>query len=90
MNKELGIAVIVGICVIVLVIGLLKKKMELVLAFMVRVVVGVTAIFFANRFLESQSINIMVGVNPVSVLTVGTLGIGGFALLYGIMAYRLL
>lgn len=90
MNKELGIAVILGICVIVLAIGFMKKKMELVLSFMVRIVVGVTAILFVNRFLESQNIDIMVGVNPISILTVGTLGIGGFTLLYGVMAYRLL
>lgn len=86
----MGIAVMIGICVLVLAIGILKKKTELVFSFILRVTVGVAAIFCVNYFLESRNIDIMVGINPISVLTVGTLGIGGFTLLYGIMAYRLL
>lgn len=90
MNKEIGIIAIVAICVLVLCIGLLKKKAQFLLAFLVRMIVGVIAIVFTNKFFASQELELMVGVNPVSVLTVGVLGAGGFLLLYGIMAYRLL
>lgn len=90
MNKEAGIIIIVIICLLVLCIGLLKKKAQFLLAFLVRMIVGMIAIIFTNKFFAAQEIDLMVGVNPVSALTVGILGIGGFALLYGIMAYRLL
>lgn len=90
MSKEIGMAVILVICLIVLAIGVIKKKTEVMFNFLVRIVVGVIAIFFVNRFLASQEISLMVGINPISVLTVGFLGVGGFTLLYGIMAYRLL
>lgn len=90
MNKEIGIVVIVIICLLVLCIGLLKKKAQFLLAFLVRLIVGVIAIIFTNKFFASQEMDLMVGVNPFSVLTIGVLGAGGFLLLYGIMAYRLL
>ena len=45
---------------------------------------------YANDFFTSQGIAISVGLNPVSLLTIGILGIGGFALLYGILACKFL
>lgn len=90
MTKEIGIALMLGICILVLLIGIIKKKAELLLNFTVRIVLGLAAIFFLNQFFSSQEIDIVVGINPISVLTAGTLGTGGIALLYGIMAYRLL
>ncbi|MCI9060438.1 MAG: hypothetical protein HFH52_11835 [Lachnospiraceae bacterium] len=47
-------------------------------------------IYFCNLFLAKQHISVSVGLNPASLLTVGTLGISGFALIYGILFYRLL
>ena len=90
MTKEIGIALMVGLCILVLLIGIVKKKAELILNFTVRIVLGLAAIFFLNQFFLSQEIDIAVGINPISILTAGTLGTGGIALLYGIMAYRLL
>ena len=51
---------------------------------------GGIGIIYANDFLASQEIAISVGLNPVSLLTIGILGIGGFALLYGILACKFL
>ena len=90
MNKETGIAVIVGICLLVLLIGIIKQKAEHVVNFVVRMAVGAAAIVFCNQLLSKNSIDIMVGLNPWSLTTVGLLGVGGFTLLYGIMAYRLM
>lgn len=90
MNKEIGSIAIVVICLLVVCVGLLKKRAEFLLTFLVRMVVGGIAIFFTNKFFASQEIDLMVGINPISILTVGILGTGGFALLYGIMIYRLL
>ena len=50
----------------------------------------VIGIIYANDFFTSQGIAISVGLNPVSLLTIGILGIGGFALLYGILACKFL
>lgn len=90
MSKETGIAVIVGICLLVLLIGIIKQKAEHVVNFVVRMAVGAAAIVFCNQLLSKNGIDIMVGLNPWSLTTVGLLGVGGFTLLYGIMAYRLI
>lgn len=90
MSKETGIAVIVGICLLVLLIGIIKRKAEHVVNFVVRMAVGAAAIVFCNQLLSKNGIDIMVGLNPWSLTTVGLLGAGGFTLLYGIMAYRLM
>lgn len=90
MSKETGIAVIVGICLLVLLIGIIKQKAEHVVNFVVRMAVGAAAIVFCNQLLSKNGIDIMVGLNPWSLTTVGLLGVGGFTLLYGIMAYRLM
>ena len=90
MSKETGIAVIVGICLLVLLIGIIKQKAEHVVNFVVRMAVGAAAIVFCNQLLSRNGIDIMVGLNPWSLTTVGLLGVGGFTLLYGIMAYRLM
>ncbi|MEG1803073.1 MAG: pro-sigmaK processing inhibitor BofA family protein [Lachnospiraceae bacterium] len=82
--------IICGVCVLVLVIGVLKQRAEFLLNFGVRGIVGLIAVYFLNHFLENQRILIAVGINPITALTIGTLGIGGVALLYGIMAYKTL
>ena len=43
-----------------------------------------------ERLLAGAGIAGSVGLNPVSILTVGSLGTGGVALLYGIMFYNML
>lgn len=88
MNKELGIIVIVAICLLVLLIGLLKRKAELVLNFAVRIVAGAVAVYFTNQLFQSQGSSIAVGMNPYSLLTMGFLGFGGYGLLYGVMIYK--
>lgn len=81
---------IIVICILVLLIGILKQKSKVLFQFLMRAVVGLICIYLCNGFLEMQQIGLAVGLNPVSFLTVGTLGISGFALLYGIMLYQIL
>ena len=85
MNKEMGIAAIVLICVLVLGIGLVKQKAEALLNAAVRVLAGAAAIYAANTIIAAQGSSVTVGMNPISLLTVGVLGAGGFGLLYGIV-----
>lgn len=90
MDTFTAIGVLVGSCGIVLFILLMKKRAQLVLNFLVRVVLGAICIIFLNDFFANQGISVSVGLNPVSLLTIGTLGISGFALLYGIVAAKFL
>ena len=81
MSKETGIMVIIGICLLVLFIGILKQRADLVLNFVVRMAAGAVAIVFCNQLLSKNGIDVMVGLNPWSLTTVGLLGAGGFTLL---------
>ena len=78
------------ICGLVLMIGVLKSRAEFVLNFLVRMILGAICIVFLNNFFDTQGIALAVGLNPVSLLTSGTLGFSGVALLYGILACRFL
>lgn len=73
-----------------LVIWLFRKKLSQVLNFALRIVGGFLAIYFVNLCLSYQQISVKVGYNPVSALTLGTLGISGFFLLYGIALGKIL
>ena len=56
--------------------------------FMIRMILGLTMIFFINGFLVSREIPVRVGMNPITLATSGTLGVPGVALLYGIAFYE--
>lgn len=89
-SKLEGIGVIAGVCLLVLTIVLFKKNAQILFNFFVRIVVGAVTIFFLNDFFESQNVLIILGLNPVTLLTTGILGIPGVLLLYGIEAVNLL
>ncbi len=90
MDTLVAIQMIGAICGIVIFILILKKRAHLVLNFLVRMVLGAIGIIFFNDFLQNQGIAISVGLNPVSLLTAGTLGFPGVALLYGVVAIKFL
>lgn len=90
MEQEYGVMAIAGICLVVLFMGVMKKKAKVAAVFLSRAAVGAVGISVVNQMLETQGIAVAVGINPVSALTIGTLGISGFALLYGIMFYQIL
>lgn len=90
MDKTTGMVVMAGICVIVLAIGFLRRKAEIFLNFAVRSILGAIAIYMINLLLESIGLEVAAGIGPISVLTVGSLGTGGLALIYGILFYNML
>ncbi len=90
MEQKSVFLIMTGICALVLLIGLLKRKAAIVLNIFVRVIVGCVAILFFNDFLQKQGIPVSAGINPLNLLTLGSLGTGGFALIYGILFYSLL
>ena len=89
MQQIQGEWAIIGVLGMVLFIVVIGKKIQMLLNFMIRIVLGGIGIIYANDFFTSQGIAISVGLNPVSLLTIGILGIGGFAL-YGILACKFL
>lgn len=58
--------------------------------FLVRAIIGLGIIFFVNKYLDYRNVNVSVGLNGISFLTTGFLGIPGVFLLYGILFYRIL
>ncbi len=85
-----GIAAIAGICILVLLMGTMKQKEGWMTTFILRAVAGVVGICIVNTLLDSMGISVAAGINPVNILTIGTLGISGFGLVYGILFYQLL
>lgn len=79
-----GASAIIFMCVIILCMISLRKKMEFLLNFMLRAVTGMIAVFLINEALAAQNVSVLVGINPWTALTSGILGIPGVALLYGI------
>ena len=90
MENLASYALMAGVCALVLSIAVLKRRAQFVLGFVVRMVLGTASILFLNDFLARQGIALAVGINPLSLLTTGSLGLSGVALLYGILACRFL
>lgn len=67
-----------------------EKHTGIFLNFIIRAVIGMGVIFFVNKYLDYRDISAAVGMNGISFLTSGILGIPGVALLYGILFYKIL
>lgn len=87
MDTSTGILLILAAAIAVLVIGIMRRKAAFLLHFLVRMIVGAFAIMVTNSALASAGIGVFVGLNLWSLLTVGTLGIGGYGMLYAILLY---
>lgn len=85
-----GTIIIIAACVVVLVVGAVKRKTEWMLNVLMRGILGTIAIYFINNALSGFGIPIEVGINPITVLTSGILGFPGIAALYGIGIYKIL
>ncbi len=90
METQTGIFFIVGILTVVLLIGVLRNRAELLINFVLRGISGLLIIYFLNFFLESYMPDMGVGYNLVTFLTSAFLGFPGVAVLYGINFYMLL
>ncbi len=79
------ILVVGTIGIVAVLIFLAKKKFSVLLNFLLRIVYGFLAVYLANLGFAYLGLEIFVGFNPVTALTLGSLGISGFFLLYGVM-----
>lgn len=90
MSNYTGILWIVGILGIVLLMGVLKRRTEWVINFLLRGVMGMLGIYFINMILASSVPEVGMGYNVVTFLVSGILGLPGIALMYGVNFYMLL
>lgn len=86
----MGTIWILATCGVVLLVGAVKKKVEWLLNIVMRSILGTIAIYFVNGGLAAMGISLGVGINAVTVLTSGILGIPGLLALYGLGIYRML
>lgn len=70
--------------------GMWEKGVRAAVNILVRMIVGIAMIFLINQFLDTRGIEAQVGMNPVTVLTSGILGVPGVALLYGVTFYGIM
>jgi len=90
MDVRMSMQILGGVCGVVLLMILMKKKMQFLLEFLLRGSVGAVLILWANSFLAGQEIAVTVGLNFWSLLTCATLGIPGVGLLFAISALVIL
>jgi len=87
MENSMGTILLVASCVVVLLIGAIRKKIECLLNIVMRGILGTIAIHFMNMGLASMGISLGVGINVITILTTAILGIPGLLALYGIGIY---
>ena len=90
MERSSAVAAIIFVCVLVLLIGAFGRKIEWIINFVLRAVLGTIGIYFLNNFLMLKDISVTVGINPMTVLTSGILGFPGLVVLYGINFFKVL
>ncbi len=90
MDKTMSMQVLAGMCIVVLAILFLKSKMRSFLTFLLRTGIGAVSILVVNELLVRQGIGVSVGLNIITLLTSGTLGFPGVALLFAISALEFL
>ena len=88
MDVRLSMLVLAGTCGLVLLILITKKKAQFFLNFLLRAGAGVAMIIWVNGMFVKQGIGLSVGLNFWSLLTSGSLGIPGVALLFAISALQ--
>lgn len=90
MDTYSGIIWIIGVLIVVLVIGAFRNRIELLINFVLRGVLGMMMIYLGNYVLSGRVPGIEIGYNPITFLTAGVLGFPGVLMLYGIDFYMLI
>ncbi len=86
MEKIILVGIIV-ICIGFIAFCLIRRRPELLLDFALRACVGTAGVCLLDFVLRSQGYQFTAGVNILTVLSNGLMGLPGFILLYGISIY---
>lgn len=90
LSNEQGMVMILGMCAAVMAIVFFRRKMEILVRFLLRALCGVVCIYVVNYVMLRLHYPGTLGWNPVTVLTTGFLGLPGLIALYGIKIVSLL
>lgn len=90
MNQDMRTLFLVLAFMALLLLGAMRKRLEWLLNVVMRSILGTIAIYFINLTLAGAGISLGVGINAVTILTSGILGIPGLLALYGIGIYQVL
>lgn len=82
--------ILITVFIVLLISAAVRKRREWLLNFLLRGVLGTVVIAFLNLAGSSLGLGILVGINPITVLTCGILGFPGLLALYGIEITRIL
>lgn len=85
MDKVMAMEILGAMCGLVLFIVLFKRKFQWLIHLFLRMATGAISVLWINSILAGQGIAVSVGLNAISLLTSGILGIPGVALLYAIV-----
>lgn len=83
LESKIFVAIII-ISAILLIISIVKQRFDLLVNFALRIVAGLLAIYISNTLLQGFGLDLTVGLNALTALVVGVLGLPGFTLLYGL------
>jgi inhibitor of the pro-sigma K processing machinery len=86
MNSTIFVIVIV-VCSAFIIGCIIKQRPDLIVDFVLRACFATAGIYVLNLAMGIQGYSLNVGINGVTVLTSGLLGLPGFILLYGLSLY---
>lgn len=72
----------------IFIVSLFMKKMTIFLNFATRLCVGSLALFFTSEILKKLSVGQGIGLNTLTISTVGILGVAGYVLIVFISVYQ--
>ena len=85
--EKIILSVIIVVCIGFIAFCLIRRRPDLLVDFALRACVGTAGVCLLDFVLKSQGYHFTVGVNGVTVLSNGLLGLPGFILLYGLSMY---
>lgn len=83
-QKWIGVCTLFILCVILLIVGAMKRRMDWFIRMLFRTVMGVLVIYGVNYVAGNTYEFLCLGYNPATILTSGILGIPGLVAMYGI------
>lgn len=87
MSENQIFIVIIVACLIIMGVAMIVKKTDLIAVFIIKAALGVVSIYFMNEVLGTLHVNLSVGMNLGTALTIGVFGVPGFLLLYFLAVY---
>ncbi|SFS01320.1 pro-sigmaK processing inhibitor BofA family protein [Anaeromicropila populeti] len=85
--KYYSFILVLIVAFVFLLFSLLIRKHEYFINFMLRLSMGALAIYIVGELLARNSIDGSIGINPITLLTVGFLGAPGFVMMYAVEFY---